>query len=110
MAFCTNNHFLKITRDLWCEEYQSLSVNAKWLFICLNEAEQRFCDKPKKFYLSNSKLALLSGLSINIVKRAKQELIEHAMGIIYIESEKLKKEDIDRKEKILKPTKYTLLK
>lgn len=70
-----NTYFLELTRELWTEKYKDLSVNAKWLFVTLNECEQRFENQEKHFfYRTDEDLAKDCGFSLPTLKRAKKEL------------------------------------
>ena len=71
-----NIYYLQLTRRLFDEPYKDLSINAKWLFVVLNELEQRYTgDKTENyFYQSNEDLADLCGFSLSTLKRAKAEL------------------------------------
>ena len=73
-----NIYYLQLTRRLFDEPYKDLSVNAKWLFVVLNELEQRYTgDKTEDyFYQSNEDLADLCGFSLSTLKRAKAELLK----------------------------------
>ncbi len=95
MSNGTKNDFIKIPRDLWKDEYCTLSVTAKWLYICLNELEQRFNNQVegKYFYHSDQQLCDITGMSINVVKRAKKELRRYAMGLVYMDTNPPKKKD-----------------
>ena len=54
-----------------------MSKNAKWLYVVLNELEQRFTgEKTDFFYRSNEELAIDSELSLPTLKRAKAELLQ----------------------------------
>ena len=54
-----NTNYLQLSRKIFTEEYSHLSNNAKWLFVVLNELEQRYTgDKTEDyFYHSNNDLA-----------------------------------------------------
>lgn len=72
-----NEFFMQLTRHLFTEEYKDLSYKAKWLFVTLNELEQRFTGEHEDFfYRSNQDLADDSGMSLSMTKRAKKELLE----------------------------------
>jgi len=73
-----NNYFLQLTRHLVNDEkYIKLSINAKWLFVVLNELEQRYTGKNKNFFFrSNEDLAVDMGVSVRTLIRAKNELIK----------------------------------
>lgn len=113
MAFCTDTHFVLLTRDIWIDEYKHLSLYAKWLLICLNEAEQRVFENDsskvsKKFYYTDKQLCELTGLSQSTITRAKRELRLYATALIYIESPEPTKDNLTGK-KIFPPTYYRLL-
>lgn len=71
-----NEFFLELSRHLFTKEYSHLSQNAKWLFVVLNELEQRFTgDKKENFFTrSDEQLSEDSGMSLRTLKRAKAEL------------------------------------
>lgn len=70
-----NTFYLELSRHLFAEEYSNLSQNAKWLFVVLNELEQRFTGKEEDFFTrSDFQLAEDSGMSLRTLKRAKTEL------------------------------------
>ena len=72
-----NEFYLQLTRKLFTEEYKNLSKNAKWLFIVLNELEQRYTgEKEDFFFRSNEDLATDCHMSLPTLKRAKKELLE----------------------------------
>jgi hypothetical protein len=72
-----NEFYMELSRALFAEPYNELSINAKWLFVTLNELEQRFCgNKENFFFRSNEDLAKDTGLSLSVLKRAKAELIK----------------------------------
>lgn len=74
-----NTYFLQLSRLIFNDEpYKSLSINAKWLYIVLNELEQRFTSDGEKdwFYRSNEDLAADAGMSLPTLKRAKAELLK----------------------------------
>lgn len=77
MAKHGNTFFLQLTRELFTEEYSYLSRNAKWLFVVLNELEQRFTGKNEDFfYRTNKDLCKDAGMSLPTLKKAKAELLE----------------------------------
>ena len=45
-----NTFYLELTREIFTEEYADLSVGAKWLFVVLNELEQRYTGKDEDFF------------------------------------------------------------
>ena len=69
-------NFLELSRELFNEErFKALSLNAKWLYVTLNELEHRYTGpKVDYFFRSNEDLAEDTGLSLSAVKRAKDEL------------------------------------
>lgn len=71
-----NSYYIQLSRAIFNEEpYKSLSLNAKWLFVVLNELEQRYTSREVRyFYRSNEELAADMGVSICTLKRAKAEL------------------------------------
>lgn len=74
-----NEFFLELSRHLFTDEYSDLSQNAKWLFVVLNELEQRFTGGKNNrdyFLRSDNELSKDSGMSISTLKRAKAELIK----------------------------------
>ena len=72
-----NKYFLQLSREIFTEEYNHLSNNAKWLFVVLNELEQRYCGDRKEdyFYYSNSDLAEACNFGLSTLKKAKAELL-----------------------------------
>ena len=71
-----NEFYLQLTRKLFTEEYKNLSKNAKWLFVVLNELEQRYTgEKEDFFFRSNEDLANDCQISLPTLKRAKKELL-----------------------------------
>lgn len=72
-----NEFFLELSRHLFTDKYKHLSQNAKWLFVVLNELEQRFTGTKEDFFTrSDAQLAKDAGMSIATLKRAKAELKE----------------------------------
>jgi hypothetical protein len=73
--------FLQLSRKLFHDpEFQKLSINAKWLYVVLNELEHRFSgNKEDFFFRSNNDLAKDAGFSLPTLKRAKKELIESGL-------------------------------
>ena len=74
-----NSHFLQLSRDIFTDEYAGLSNGSKWLFVILNELEQRFCSGNGEsnrnfFFYSDEQLAEFSGLSLKTIKKYKAEL------------------------------------
>ena len=58
--------FLQLSRKLFHDpEFQKLSINAKWLYVVLNELEHRFSgNKEDFFFRSNNDLAKDAGFSL----------------------------------------------
>ena len=45
-----NSNYLQLSRSIFTEKYKTLSINAKWLFVVLNELEQRYTGDEKDFF------------------------------------------------------------
>lgn len=73
-----NGFYMQLSRCIFTEEYNHLSQNAKWLFVVLNELEQRYCGDGKQnfFIRSDKELCDDSGMSLATLKRSKTELKE----------------------------------
>lgn len=72
-----NVFFMELSRCLFTDDYKHLSQNAKWLFVVLNELEQRFTGSKEDFFFrSNDDLAKDAGMILPTLKRAKAELKE----------------------------------
>lgn len=72
-----NEFYLQLSRCLFTEKYKNLSQNAKWLFVVLNELEQRFTGQKENFFTrSDAQLAEDAGMSLRTLKRAKAELLK----------------------------------
>jgi len=70
-----NSFYMELGRNIFTEEYSELSRNAKWLFVVLNELEQRFTGKKETFFFrSNEDLSKDCGMGITTLKKAKKEL------------------------------------
>ena len=70
-----NSFYLQLSRELFSDQYKELSVGAKWLFVVLNELEQRYTGSDQKFfYRRNAELAEDAGISLSSLKRYKEEL------------------------------------
>lgn len=77
MAKRKEGFYIQLKRELFTEEYLSLSINAKWLYVVLNELEHKYTgDKCDFFFRSNEDLAKDSGMSLATFKRAKKELLD----------------------------------
>ena len=72
-----NSNYLQLSRSIFTEKYKTLSLNAKWLFVVLNELEQRYTGNEKDyFFRSNEELAKDCGFSLAGLKRAKAALLK----------------------------------
>ena len=72
-----NTFYMQLSRAIFTEEYKDLSNNAKWLFVVLNELEQRYTGRKEKwFFRTDEELAEDCGWSLRTFKRAKKELAE----------------------------------
>lgn len=72
-----NVFYLQLSREIFTEKYSNLSNNAKWLFVVLNELEQRYTGTHEDFfYRTNADLAKDCNFSLSTLKRAKAELLE----------------------------------
>lgn len=70
-----NTFYLELSRDIFTDEYRNLSNGAKWLFVVLNELEQRYTGKDSDFfYRTDEDLASDAGVSLATLKRHKAEL------------------------------------
>ena len=78
-----NKFYLELTREIFTEKYKDLSVGAKWLFVVLNELEQRYTGKKNDFFLrTDEQLVEDTGFSINTVRKYKIELKK--TGLVHI--------------------------
>lgn len=73
-----NKNYLELSRKIFTEKYSHLSNNAKWLFVVLNELEQRYTGDKKEdyFYHSNEDLAKACNFGLSTLKKAKAELLK----------------------------------
>lgn len=72
-----NTYFLQLSREIFTEKYSHLSIGAKWLFVVLNELEQRYTGKDNDFFFRTDKeLAKDAEISLSTLKRYKSELRE----------------------------------
>ena len=70
-----NDYYLQLSRHLFADKYKDMSINAKWLYVVLNELEQRFTGTDKDwFFRTDEELAKDAGMSEKTLKRAKAEL------------------------------------
>ena len=80
-----NDFYLQLSRHLFADKYKNLSINAKWLYVVLNELEQRYTGKDANwFFRTDADLAVDSGMSEKTLKRAKAELKESGLVEISI--------------------------
>lgn len=72
-----NTFYIQLSREIFTDNYKSLSINAKWLYVVLNELEHRFTGKNADFFTrSNNQLCEDAGMSLSTLKRAKAELVK----------------------------------
>lgn len=81
MAKYKNKHYMQLSRKIFTDEYSYLSNGAKWLFVVLNELEQRYTsgkDESKEdwFFRSDQELAKDANIGITSLKKYKRELIK----------------------------------
>lgn len=77
MAKRKDGFYIQLSRNIFKDEYKSLSINAKWLYTFLNELEHRYTNSNDGwFFRSNELLAEDTGMSLPTLKRAKKELLE----------------------------------
>lgn len=103
-----NVFYMELSRALFDIDHKDLSRNAKWLFVCLNEMEQRYCpDRGRDWFLCTDKqLCEISGFSINTLKAAKSEL--RKTDLVEVSRGKWIYNDTG-KSGISQPTKYRIL-
>ena len=79
-----NKYFMQVSRAICDDEHKDkLSMGAKWLFVVLNELEQRFCSHNTDwFYRSDEDLAIDAGVSIGTLKKYKSELKNNANDLV----------------------------
>lgn len=86
MAKYGNTHYLQLSRAIFTDEYKHLSNGAKWLFVVLNELEQRYTTGREGgedfFFRSDLELSADAGISITTLKRHKAELKKS--GLVHI--------------------------
>lgn len=71
--------FTQVSRSIFHEDCK-LSYKAKWLYTVLCELEHRYTGrKTKWFFRSQDKLRKDTGMSIKIIRRSKEELIEYGV-------------------------------
>lgn len=101
MAKYNNKHFLQLPRAIFTDKYKDLSNGAKWLYVVLNELEQRYTSGRQNgkgyFYRSDKELANDAGMCEKTLRKYKKELKEKAPDLLnievskYIEDEKTQK-------------------
>ena len=105
-----NRYYMQLSRAIFDAEHKDLSRNAKWLFVCLNELEQRYTpnDGSRDWFLQTDKdLCEITGFSINTLKAAKAELRKTDL----VEVTRGKWEYVATgKSAIKQPTRYRILK
>lgn len=70
-----NTFYMELSREIFTDQYKHLSNGAKWLFVVLNELEQRFTGKGcDSFYRTDAELAEDANVSLATLKRYKAEL------------------------------------
>jgi len=70
-----NTFYLELSRKIFTDDHKGLSNGAKWLYVVLNELEQRYTGKNCDFfYRTDADLAVDANLSIATLKRYKSEL------------------------------------
>lgn len=70
-----NTFYLELSREIFSDQCKDLSNGAKWLFVVLNELEQRYTGKGCDFfYRTDADLANDANLSLATLKRYKAEL------------------------------------
>lgn len=76
-----NVYYLELSRELFNKyTYEQLPVYSRWIFVVLNELEQRFTGyKEDYFFRSDENLAKDCGLSTATIKRYKKPLITHGL-------------------------------
>lgn len=93
-----NDYYLQLSRHLFADKYKDLSINAKWLYVVLNELEQRYTGKNRNwFYRTDIQLAEDAGMSEKTLKRAKAELKDS--GLVNITIVHLEDEETGKKSK-----------
>lgn len=72
-----NKNYMQLSGLIFTDPYKDLSINAKWLFVVLNELEQRYTSAESDyFFRSNEEFANDCGFSLTVLKRAKAELLK----------------------------------
>lgn len=75
-----NTFYLELSRKIFTDEHAGLSNGAKWLYVVLNELEQRYTGKNRDFfYRADADLAADANVSIATLKRYKSELRESGL-------------------------------
>jgi hypothetical protein len=72
-----NTFYIELTRHIFTDKHKDLSINAKWLFVVLNELEHKYAGENKDFFTrTDLQVAEDTGMNISTLKRAKAELIK----------------------------------
>ncbi len=80
MAKHGKHFYLELSRKIFTDEYKSLSTEAKWLYVVLNELEHRLTKGGEdEFYQSDNDLSEVSGVKLTTLKKAKKELAEKGL-------------------------------
>lgn len=83
-----NCYYMQLSRAIvnkYNEGDSKLSIGAKYLYVVLNELEQRFCSDDKDyFWRSDEELAKDVGCSVKTLKGYKKELKEKAPDLVEI--------------------------
>lgn len=78
-----DGNYIQLSRNIFSDEYKTLSDSSKWFYCYLTELEHRHTGKDKSwFYATDAKIAEDMNWSIIKVQRAKRELRES--GLIQI--------------------------
>ncbi len=104
-----NTFYMQLSRCIFDGKHDNLSIGAKWLFVVLNECEQRYCSNGKTwFYRSDEDLSKDAGMSLKTFKKYKTELKENAQDIVSISYIKFIDETGKKSKKAV--TSYMILK
>ena len=101
-----NRFYMQVSRAICDEEHtKNLSVGARYLFITLNELEQRFCGRSGNdhFLRSDQQLAEDMNVSVRSIKKYKAELREYASDLVFMSKGRY----VDRETKKKSEQEYT---
>lgn len=105
-----NRFYMQLSRKLFDKDHKDMSRNAKWLYVCLTELEQRYTsgeEGSRDWFLQTDKeLCEITGFSINTLKAAKAEL--RKTDLVEVSRGKWIYKDTG-KSSIKQPTKYRIL-